>query len=898
MSSNDVPGLRKEDYFASQQESIYRHTDFLFAPLLALQWLAAIATALWISPRTWIGTTSEIHPHVWAAIFLGGVISSFPLLLIWKWPGHSLTRHAVAVAQLFTSALFIHLSGGRIEAHFHIFGSLAFLAFYRDWRVLVTGSVVVVADHLLRGLFWPESIFGVNSPDLLRALEHGGWVVFEDIFLFLSIRQSLREMHNVAAHQADLEALNTAIESKVVLRTAELSASEEKFRQLSAAAPIGIFQTDSSGRCLYVNRCLTEILGLSSDQVLGNGWIEALHPDDGESVWQEWQIAANSGHDFEREYRVITPTHELRLVHVRAKTMRTAANQLIGHVGTMEDITKRKLVETELAQARDAALESARLKSEFLANMSHEIRTPMNAVIGMSDLLLKTDLTPEQSEFARTVSRSAELLLTILNDILDFSKIEAGKLSLVEEDFDLRQVIEDTLELLAENAHAKGLELAGLLPPETPTHLRGDPGRIRQVLTNLVGNAIKFTESGEVVVQVSEECRDTVHITMRLQIMDTGIGIAPETQARLFQAFTQADGSTTRKYGGTGLGLAICKRLVEMMEGEIGIESKLGDGSLFWFTVKLKHPVAPISLKHRPIDSLAKIRVLVVDDNATNGRVLHYQLAALDMPDEYASSAEKALRMLRAAAAAGMPYRLAILDMQMPDMDGLALARVMQSDPTFSRTRKIMLTSLGLRPEGRVMHEAGILECLLKPAKEARLFECLVRVMSEKSTHPEARNLPGEAGAPPPLQNPVNGQLRILLAEDNLVNQKVVLAQLRKLGYEADIAANGLEVLTAYEQTPYDVILMDCHMPEMGGYEASRKIRERASNADGNSKPRIRIIALTANAMEGDREKCLAAGMDDYLSKPTRIDDLSSALARVRKVAPRDGDQWGQSGHV
>jgi len=465
MSSNDVPGLRKEDYFASQQESIYRHTDFLFAPLLALQWLAAIATALWISPRTWIGTTSEIHPHVWAAIFLGGVICSFPLLLIWKWPGHSLTRHAVAVAQLSTSALFIHLSGGRIEAHFHIFGSLAFLAFYRDWRVLVTGSVVVVADHLLRGLFWPESIFGVNSPDLLRALEHGGWVVFEDIFLFLSIRQSLREMHNVAAHQADLEALNTAIESKVVLRTAELSASEEKFRQLSAAAPIGIFQTDSSGRCLYVNRCLTEILGLSSDQVLGNGWIEALHPDDGESVWQEWQIAANSGHDFEREYRVITPTHELRLVHVRAKTMRTAANQLIGHVGTMEDITKRKLVETELAQARDAALESARLKSEFLANMSHEIRTPMNAVIGMSDLLLKTDLTPEQSEFARTVSRSAELLLTILNDILDFSKIEAGKLSLVEEDFDLRQVIEDTLELLAENPMPRDLNWQGFSRP-------------------------------------------------------------------------------------------------------------------------------------------------------------------------------------------------------------------------------------------------------------------------------------------------------------------------------------------------------------------------------------------------------------------------------------------------
>jgi two-component system, sensor histidine kinase and response regulator len=887
MTANDAITLRTEECFVSQQDSIYRQTDSLFARLLVLQWLAGIAMAIWISPRAWVGTTSVMHPHVWAAIFLGGLICSFPVLLIWKWPGHVLTRHAVAIAQMFTSALFIHLTGGRIETHFHVFGSLAFLAFYRDWRVLVTGSAVVVVDHLLRGAFWPESVFGVHAAGFARALEHGGWVLFEDFFLFLSIRQSLREMRHVAAHQAELQTVNAAIESKVLLRTAELAASEERFRQLSATAPIGIYQSDGRGHWVYVNRCWTEISGLSFEQSLGEGWVNALHPDDGENVLRQWRIGAQFGSDFDSEYRVITPERQLRWVRARAKAMHTAPNELVGYVGTAEDITERKEVETELARARDAAVESAQLKSEFLANMSHEIRTPMNAVIGMTDLLLDTDLTPEQREFARTVSGSAESLLTILNDILDFSKIEAGKLSLVEEDLDLRQIIEDTLELLAEPAQAKGLEVAGLLPPNTPTRLRGDAGRIRQILTNLIGNAIKFTECGEVVLHVSEDRRDAQHVTLRFQVLDTGIGIAPEAQTRLFQAFTQADGSTTRKYGGTGLGLAICKRLVEMMGGEIGVDSQPNLGSLFWFTVPLKHSVAPISLKQQRVDGLAKMKVLVVDDNATNGRVLHYQLAALDMRHDYAPSAEKALQLLRSAAVSGTPYRLAILDMQMPGMDGLALARAMQSDPMLLSTRKIMLTSLGLRLDPRVMQDAGISECLFKPVKEARLFDCLVRIFSEAATSRSSRPSSKAPTVPAVSVSPVYGPLRILLAEDNPVNQKVVLLQLGKLGYEADIVANGTEVLSALERTHYDVIFMDCHMPKMEGYETSRRIRERESAHNGQAKPQTHIVALTANAMEGDREKCIAAGMDDYLSKPTRIDDLAAALARLRETAPK-----------
>jgi two-component system sensor histidine kinase/response regulator len=765
MSANDTLSRRTEELFVSQQDSIYRHTDSLFGYLLSLQWITSIAIAFWISPRAWAGTTSYIHPHVWAAVFLGGIICSFPLLLIWKWPGHALTRQAIAIGQMFTSALLIHLTGGRIETHFHIFGSLAFLAFYRDWRVLATASAVVLVDHLLRGAFWPESVFGIASASVGRALEHGGWVVFEDLFLVLAIRQSHREMRQVAAHQAGLEAANAEVEAKVALRTAELAASQE-----------------------------------------------------------------------------------------------------------------------QLAQACDAALEVARLKSEFLANMSHEIRTPMNAVIGMTDLLLETDLTSEQHELAGTVSGSAEALLGILNDVLDFSKIEAGKLSLVEEDFDLREVIEDTLELLAETAHSKGLELAGLFPPDTPARLRGDAGRIRQVLTNLVSNAIKFTEKGEVVVQVSEESRDIHQITMRFKVIDTGIGISSETQSRLFVAFSQADGSTTRKYGGTGLGLAICKRLVQIMGGEIGIESELGRGSIFWFTSQFKHAVTPITLRQRHLDGFSGSKVLVVDDNLTNGRVLHYQLAALDMRDDYASSAEQALIMLRAALESGVPYLLAILDMQMPEMDGLTLARLMQADPVLEGTKKIMLTSLGLRLDNRTMQAAGLAECLFKPVKKARLLDCLVRVLGEGHPAQVVRNIKKADNTPASDRNAAYGPLRILLAEDNVVNQKVVVWQLRKLGYDVAIAANGIEALRALEESSYDVIFMDCHMPEMGGYETARRIRERESARHGIEKAPMYIVALTASAMEGDREKCLAAGMDDYVSKPTRIHDLFAALGRFRRT--------------
>ena len=672
---------------------------------------------------------------------------------------------------------------------------------------------------------------------------------------------------------SELTQSNVALEREVLERHRaedELRLNEALLKLFVEHAPVAIAMLDKKMRFIQVSRLYLENWGLVDKDILKQVYYDVL-PETPES-WRKAHQDCLEGKSQRCDDDGVELAGGVRRFYAwEMQPWHDKTGLVGGLILFIQDVTPRRHAEEELRKATAAAESANQAKSEFLANMSHEIRTPMNGVIGMTNLLLDTTLTHEQREFATTVKSSGEGLLTIINDILDFSKIEAGKLHFDEVDFDLFEAVEGTLELLSEKAHAQRVELASLIKHEVPVRLKGDPGRLRQVLLNLAGNAIKFTANGEVVIQVSLIDQDQTHARILFEVTDTGIGISAEAQARLFKPFIQADGSTTRKYGGTGLGLAISKQIVQMMQGEVGVRSTPGNGSTFWFTVNLEKQ-AEQRPPLRRLDNLRNLKVLIVDDNEVNRRILHYQVLGWKMREGVAVDGLDALQKMRQALEEGQPYDLAILDMQMPGMDGLMLADEIRRNRLFHKTRMVLLTSLGQVISSTELSRHGISSCLSKPVKQSDLFNRLVESMAgdEDKDRPVRREIRPEPVLSPSPEKP----FRILLAEDNLVNQKVALKQLKKLGYRADSVANGLEVITALDTIPYDLVLMDCQMPELDGYEATLQLRKDPRWLN------LPVVAMTANAMQGDREKCLRSGMSDYISKPVRIEELKSVLER------------------
>jgi len=624
--------------------------------------------------------------------------------------------------------------------------------------------------------------------------------------------------------------------------------------------------TDIKGIITYANDRFCAVSGYSREELIGQNHRLLNSDNQPKNYWRDMFLAVSKGEFWHDEVCNKAKDGHLYWVDTTIVPLYDSENKLTGYTSIRTDISSQKEIITRLDEAKKQADVANESKTDFLANMSHEIRTPMNGVIGMTNLLLDTELDQEQHNFAKTVKNSAESLLTIINDILDFSKVEAGMLDLEPLEFDLEQLLHELGSNIAFRAHEKGLEL--ICPANVMKHQSfiADPGRIRQILTNLIGNAIKFTEQGEVAVYCKVQNRSEQQTELLFEVTDTGIGLSDEEQNKLFERFSQADGSTTRKYGGTGLGLSISKQLVELMQGEIGVKTSKDKGSTFWFTLKLAN--AANQQPHNMTDNLHNQKVLVVDDNATNRTLIGHILNNWQVEHTLVESGKLALKKLTEGISQGAPYHIAILDMQMPEMDGLQLGTDIKNDPSLSATHLVMLTSQGLRGDAEKLKLVGFGGYLSKPIDQSVLYNTLIKVAGVNSEDKQLLT----AFSPRELPQ---FKARVLVVEDNAINQKVAQGLLKKFGIQADLAGNGEEALHALKSLPYDLVFMDCQMPVMDGYEASRQIRDLKSNVLNRAVP---IVAMTANTMQGDREKCLSVGMSDFISKPVNPVKLQEAL--------------------
>jgi PAS domain S-box-containing protein len=665
---------------------------------------------------------------------------------------------------------------------------------------------------------------------------------------------------------------------RTVQRTGDDRQSGERalLRTVIDNIPDFIYAKDVNGRFLVANIAVARNLGMTPDQLLGKHDFDLFPREVAQSFHDDEQTLIYSGTPLVDREEVVTDAAGQPRDFLTSKIpVLDDRGQVTGLVGIGRDITLRTRMVAEMRAAREAAEAANRSKSEFLANMSHEIRTPINGVLGMAELLLDTSLDHTQRDYARTIHESGKALLTVINDILDFSKIEAGKLDLEQIDMDLRSTVEDVGRMIALQAHRKRLELALDIDPELPLAVKGDPGRLRQILTNLGSNALKFTAAGEVAIEAKVVESNSTGTLVRFEVRDTGIGIPADRIERLFQPFSQVDASTTRQFGGTGLGLSIVRRLTDLMGGKCGVSSVPGSGSTFWFTLRFApadqtvqpRTTTPLTLKDR--------RVLVVDDNQTNLKILAGQMARCGVLATCVSSAGVALERMRMAAAAGLPYEVALLDHDMPDIDGSLLGALIKEDPAINSARIVLLTSSGQPGESSHFSRMGFAAYLLKPVSHGDLVDTLMIVLGAA---PDDRDAPK-----PPIvtqhellaMRAREKRMHVLLAEDNLVNQKVGVKLLEKIGCTVEVATNGKEAVRAWESGHFDVILMDCQMPELDGYQATQQIRARESASH-----RTPIIALTAHAMKGADEECRAAGMNDYITKPIDSESLRACLVR------------------